>query len=280
MFVCYFTYTLGPKTTKLMDELSLEFSGLVSDVAEILNKFSTNLNKLKLFLCTIKDSERSLLFSKQKSSEIHCSKTIYDMFYHLRGHWRWDSHHLLYILIKQAESQEALQRLNQFKNKIKYTTKLKELSDSFQSMYKSPPPGYTIMIAIIEKEYSEFTLNDCKELDEYLARFNGGETLLPPNIENFNSIKITWYIPIEAVRDVLSKVHEIKEIFQMLSISFFQIDQVVMWNKKTSYYLEVGKLWALYIKGKVLGTDDTISKRYLQKIQYSVLFLCLSYNLQ
>ena len=228
-----------------MDKLSLEFSELISDLAEILNKSLRNLNKLKLFFCTMRDSERSLLFNQQTSDKIHSSKTIYDMFYHLRGHWRWDSHHLLDILIKRAESPEALQKLNLFKNKIKYATKLKELADSFQSIYKSPPPGYTIMIAIIDKDYSKITLNDCKEVEEYLAKFCGGETLLPPNIENSNSIKITWYIPTEAVRDVLSKAHEIKEIFQMLSISFFQIDQVVIWNKITSYYLEVCKLWAL-----------------------------------
>ena len=230
-----------------MDELSLEFSGLVSDVAEILNKSSANLSKLKLYFCTIKDSERSLLFSKQESDKIYISKTIYDMFYHLRGYWRWDSHHLLYILIKRAGSQEALQKLNQFKNKIKYTTKLKDLADSFQSMYKSPPLGYVKMIAIVEKDYSEFTLNDCKQLDEYLAKFYDGKTFLPPNIENSNSIKITWYIPTEAVRDVLSKAHKIKEIFQVLSISFFQIDQVVIWNEKMPYYLKVCKLWAIYI---------------------------------
>ena len=61
-----------------MDKLSLQFSNLVCDVAEILNKSSTNLDKLKLFLCTIKDSEGSLLFSKQKSAEIYNSKTIYE----------------------------------------------------------------------------------------------------------------------------------------------------------------------------------------------------------
>ena len=230
-----------------MDKLSIEFSGLVSDIADILNKSSTNLNTLKLFCCTIENLEGSLLFSKQKGDEIHSSETIYDMFYHLRGHWRWDSHHLLYILIKRARSQEALQKLNQFKNKIKYTTKLKDLADSFQSMYKSPPLGYVKMIAIVEKDYSEFTLNDCKQLDEYLAKFYDGKTFLPPNIENSNSIKITWYIPTEAVRGVLSKAHKNKKIFQVLSISFFQVDQVVIWNKKMPYYLKVCKLWAIYV---------------------------------
>ena len=247
MYAYYFTYILVPKTTQKMDKLSLQFSNLVCDVAEILNKSSSNLDKLKLFYCTIRDSEGSLLFSKQKSAEIHSSKTIYELFYHLRGHWRWDSHYLLYILIENVGSQEAKQKLNQFKDSIKYTLKLEELSDSFQSIYKSPPPGYVKMIAIIEKRYSELTLNDCKELDEYLAKFFGGKAFLPSNIEKFKSIKITWYIPTEAVRGVLNKAHENEEIFKLLSISFFQIDQVVMWNKKTSYYLEVCKLWALYI---------------------------------
>ena len=230
-----------------MNELSLEFARLVCDVAEILNKSSTNLNVLKLFLCTMKDLEGSLLFSKQKSAEIHSSETIYELFYHLRGHWRWDNYRLLYILIEKAKSQDALQKLIQFDNKVECTIKLKEFSDLIQSIHMSPPPGYVTMTAIIDKDYSEFTLNDCKQVDEYLARFYDGITFLPPTIENFNSIKITWYIPTEAVRGILSKAHKVKEIFQLLSISFFQIDQVVIWNEKMPYYLKVCKLWAIYI---------------------------------
>ena len=224
-----------------MDKLSLEFSAAVADIAEILDK-SANLNKLKSVCYTITTPEKSLLFSAKKSAAIRASPSVFDVFYELRDHWRWDSHRLLFILIKRSGSQEALAKYEQFKNKVDYTKKLNELTTHFQSVQKSLPPGHTKMIVIIEKDYSDFTLKDCEEIDEYLADTFGSTTLPPPHFEQSSSIKVTWFIPIEAVSGVLSKAYQAKELFKLLSISYFEIDAVVIWNAKWSYSLQV-RMW-------------------------------------
>ena len=90
------------------------------------------------------------------------------------------------------------------------------------------------MIAIIEKDYSDFTVMECQELDDCLADAFGSVALPPANVEGFSSIKVTWYIPIEAVSGVLSKAYHSKELFKLLSISYFEIDEVVIWNEKWS----------------------------------------------
>ena len=215
-----------------MDKLSLEFSALVADVAEILDKSSTNLNKLKSVCYSITTTEKSLLFSDKESAAIRASHSVFDVFYELRGHWRWDSHPLLFTLIKRSGSKEALDKLKQFQNKIDYTKKLIELTSYFQSVQKPLPTGYTRMIAIIEKDYSDFTLKECQELDEYLTDFFGSAAISPADYKRYNSIKVIWYIPIEAVSGVLSKAYQAKELFQLLSISYFEIDEVVIWNRK------------------------------------------------
>ena len=224
---------------KVMDVLSLEFSALLADVAEILDKSSTNLNKLKSVCYSITTTEKSLLFSEKKTAAIRAGPSVFDVFYELRGHWRWDSHRLLFTLIKRSGSQEAMEKLIQFQNKINYTKKLIELTRYFQSVQKPPPPGYTKMIAIIEKDYSDFTLKECTELEEFLTDFFGSTALNPADYEESHSIKVTWYIPTEAVSGVLSRAYQGKELFKLLSISYFEIDEIVIWNDKRSYSLQV-----------------------------------------
>ena len=237
-FMCFLVELLQSVTVKEMDELSLEFSAVVADVAEILEK-TANLNKFKLVCCNVTTKGKSLILNEKESSQIHSSKSIYDIFYLLRNHWRWDNHRLLYTLIMRTGSQEAMKKLELFRRKIDYTIELNKISRHFQSVRKPPPPGYTKMRAIIDKDYSEFTVKDCTDLDEYLASALGGTTLNPPEIKPTNSIQVTWYIPTEAVSGLLGRAYQAKETFQLLSISFFEIDEVVVWNKKWPHSLQV-----------------------------------------
>ena len=235
-------------TIKKMDELSLEFSALVADVAELLEQ-SANLNKFKLVCCHVTTTEKSLILSEKEISQIRSSGSVFDIFFLLRGHWRWDNHRLLYTLIKRTQCQDAVDRLEQFRKKVDYTKRLNEFSHHIQSVRKPPPPGYTKMRAIIDKDYSEFTVKDCTELDEYLAGSLGSTTLNPGYFESSTSIQVTWYIPTEAVSGLLGRAYQAKETFQLLSISFFEIDEVVVWNKKWPHSLQVceyimcGKFW-------------------------------------
>ena len=228
-----------------MDELSLEFSALIADVAELLEK-SANINKFKLVCCHITTTENSLILSEKEISQIHAGSSVFDIFFQLRNHWRWDNHRLLYTLIKRTGSQEAMDRLKQFRNKVDYTKKLNKLSEYFQSVRKPPPPGYTRMRAIIDKDYTDFNVKDCTELDKYLAFALGSATLNPADYEPSTSIQVTWYIPTEAVSRLLGRAYHAKDTFQLLSISFFEIDEVVVWNKKWPNSLQVCDNLILY----------------------------------
>ena len=216
--------------------MSLQFSALVADIAEILDK-SANLKKFKLVCCSITTPEKSLVFSEKESAAIQACNSVYGVFYELQDHWRWDSHCLLFTLIKRTGSQDAMERLKLFENKKVFAMKLKSLTDYFQSINKPPPPGYTRMTAILEKDYTDFSLDDCKELEEYTANFFGSSSELvnPGHWKKSNTIKVSWYIPTEAVISLLSKIHQAKEIFQLLSISFFEIDEIVVWNEMWPY---------------------------------------------
>ena len=108
---------LEPMQVKNMDELSLQFSSMVADVADILQKSQLDvLDKLKLICYSITTREK-LLNEKEKAA-IRASHSVFDIFYDLRGHWRA---HLLFALIKRSESQEALKRYEQFQNLQNYT---------------------------------------------------------------------------------------------------------------------------------------------------------------
>lgn len=91
-------------------------------------------------------------------------------------------------LNKLSGSQDAIQKLEEFEDEIDYTITLNEFSHQFQSLRRQTPPGYTKMRDILEKEYSEFTLKECKELDEHLASAFGTTTLCPPFYDESNSI--------------------------------------------------------------------------------------------
>ena len=154
---------------------------MVADVADILHKSPDVLNKLKLVCYTITTTENSLLLSEEENIAIRASHSVFDTFYELRGHWRWDNTRLLFALIKRSGSQEALAKYEQFQNKVNYSKRLKELTEYCQSVQKPLPSNYTRMIAIIEKDYSDFTVRECQELDNCLADAFGSVALSPAN---------------------------------------------------------------------------------------------------
>ena len=231
-------WLLGPLTTTEMNQLCHEFATLVNDIETILDK-STSFQEFKLACYNIITAKKFLLFSEKEVKAVKNTKSVSDVFNCLQGHWRWDSHQLLSTLIELNESYDALQKLRLFEAKIDYKRRLDEFSSYFQSMYEPLPQGCTRMMAIIEKKYSELSLKDCAKLDSYLAEALGGTTLRPPFYDESNLVEVTWYIPVESVSRLLSKGYEARELFELLSISFFQIDDVVIWKKKWPYLLKV-----------------------------------------
>ena len=115
--------------------------------------------------------------------------------------------------------------------KIDYNIKLIEFCH-VQSMHKPLPTGYTKMRAVFEKEYSEFTLEECTKLNKHVLSAFGNTMVRPPFYEESNSIQMTWYIPTEAAIGLLGKAYQVKELFQLLPISHFEIGGAIIFNKK------------------------------------------------
>ena len=192
------------------------------------------LDNFKLICINLTSRESSLVFNSQEVAKIKACTSVYDLFDELRDHWRYDSHPLLYAIVKKSGSREAIQRLKLFRNKIKYHQKLKLVYNMSQSSQTPLPEGYTKMVAIVEKDYDEITLAECEEIDQMLQNYFGVPALRPPTYEPSDSIKITWYIPIEAAGRVLKKACQAKEemFFKLLSISFFEVHNIIVLNKK------------------------------------------------
>jgi len=219
-----------------MSKQSIEFGIVVSDIADILEaEMKTNLRKLTIICCSITSPGPmySLIFTSQKIAKIKACTSVYDLFLELRGHWRYDDHPLLYAIVKQSGSKKAAEKLEKFRNKIKYHQKLVDIYDHYQSTKTPPPEGYTKMVAIVEKDYDAITKKEYQEIERMLLDYScGGPALRPPTFWPHHSIKIVWYIPVEAVGNALKLVYQATEIFSLLSISFFEVDGVIVWNKK------------------------------------------------
>ena len=221
-------------TASKIKKFSEDFEALVNNILKIMDK-PGNLDKFKL-VCFCIATENPLLFSKEESAAIQAKESVSKVFDCLRDHWRWDSHQLLSTVVELNESQDALQELKGFQNQIDYAIKLNE----FCQLHEPPLAGYTKMRAIIEKDYSQFTLQECINLDKHLASVFGSTALHPPFYEQSNSIQVTWHILTESVNGLLNIAYRIKEqLFQLFSISFFQIHDVVILNKKWPYLPEV-----------------------------------------
>ena len=219
---------------------SIEFGTLLSEIQDILeNSPKLNLDKLKAICFSLTSTENSLMFNSQDVARIKACTSVHGMFYELRDHWRYDDHPLLYAIVKQSGSPEAMNKLQLFKNKIKYHRKLTELYDQSQFSRTPLPDGYTKMVAIFEKDYDEITLAECEEIQKMLKSYLGDPGPRPPSYDPSDSIIITWYIPIEAVGRVLEKVYKATSVFPVLSISYFEVYGIILWNEKWPCSLKV-----------------------------------------
>lgn len=219
---------------KRIEKWNNDFEKLVTFTEKILDK----MDKFKLIFSSI-ITENPLLFTEEESAAIQAGNSASNVFHHLQSHWRWDSYHLLSTLINLNKSQDALIELKKFEDEIDNSIKLNEFAHQFQSMRRDPPSGYTKMRAILDREYSEYTLKECKDLDMHLASAFGSTTLRPPFYEQSTSIEVTWHIPKGSVRGLLSRAYQAKALFQLLFVSFFEIDEIVILKKEWPYPLDV-----------------------------------------
>ena len=250
---CMLLYCIGTRDNsvspsneiQIIDDLSVEFGAVVSDIAEELEQcIQKKLEKLKLVCYHLTDGRNKLILSQYEKDQIKHSKTVYDIFEVVSPHWRWNSHRLLVTIIKRVKSPRALEMLDRFKKKIDYKSKLKSVHDLLERRNEPFPPGYCKMVAIVDKDYSEITLEEVSELEKFVEEYLGvrGFSEVHPS----NSVCVLWHVPIAAVKSLSTKARQYKDGFILESFLYLKIGDVIVFDIRqnvsccvhiiTSYY--------------------------------------------
>lgn len=214
-----------------IDEASSEFGAVIADIAEELeNCTKKNVNKIKLVCLYLKTSENMPILSQEETQSIHTCKSIYDIFSIMEPHWNWSSHRLLYTIIKRVNSPKAIEILEKFESKIKYQMKLQDIHEHFRKNRMPPPDGYYKMTAIVNKDYSEITLQEGLQIEKFVADHLGVEQSCY-EVARSQSIEMTWYIPEDAVDSLCSKAFQHKEAFIVQSFLYLKIGNTVIFDE-------------------------------------------------
>ena len=221
------------------EEASLEFTAVVADVADELEKCDNkHINKVKTVCYNLKTTQGKPVLSANDKEKIKTSKSMFDIFEVIDPHWRWNSHRLLFLIIKRVQSPKALELLENFRRKINYQIKIKNICTYFQQSKKPPPVGYTRMEAIIDKDYSEISLEEFSELEEFVNQYL--DIIQPPiKVSPSESIEVVWLVSIEMVESLCSKVFQYKEVFAYKSFKSLKIGGVDILNATSQPLLQV-----------------------------------------
>ena len=222
------------------DDASVDFTAVVFDIAKILEDALRHTGDIEKFkcLCYGLTADDQLFFSTAEKDAIKACKSFYVLFSEIHRSMRWDSHRLLSTIILRADLPEATAKLEQFKRKINYQIKLKDLFDSCVSNDRGPPDGYTEMVAIINKDYSEITVGEYKEIEDFLSTYFN--ELPPAKRARHHSVQFMWYIPTNAVPSLLLKAYQAREYFTLKpNIVCISIAGVIVWLNNEIYTLQV-----------------------------------------
>ena len=206
------------------DEASREFDVVLNDIAEELN----NCNDVdpKKISYHLTNGQGVPLLSQEAKDRVTASKTISDIFIVMQAYWNWCSHRLLLDIINVVNSPKAQEMLEKFEKKINNTMKLKIIYSKFEESQLPVPQGYRKMTAIVDKDYSEITLQEWSEIE--LTVFQCLGLLQPPSeINESQYVEVVWYVCTEAVDSLKSKALQHKDLRSFL---FLQVDDVVIFN--------------------------------------------------
>ena len=212
------------------NEASIEFSAVVADIAEKLDKcVNKNINKVKVVCYNLKTKYGNALLSQSDKEKIIKCKSIYGIFEIVHPHWRWNSHRLLLVIINRFECPEALELLQKFKKKIDYQMKIKEIYAHIQCNRLPFPKGYAEVEAIIGKDYNKVTLEEFSLLEEFVDK-HLGIIQCPFEVNPAQSVQVIWLICIEAVDSLCSRAFECKEAFLQNSFTYLKIGDIDILN--------------------------------------------------
>ena len=211
----------------------------MGDIAEELDRrINKNLNKIKLVCLHLTNKQNIPILSQEETQRLNTCESIYDIFSLLRPHWNWSNFHLLYTIIKRVDAPKAYNMLEKFKSKVDYQVKLQYVFEHFRKNKAELPAGYFVMMGIINRDYSEITLEDGNKIECFVRDTLG---VIQPciDVNESHSIEMTWYIPDIAVSSLCSKAFERKETFILQSFLYLKIAETVIFDERQECQLKV-----------------------------------------
>ena len=223
---------------KTPDDASIDFNAVVYDIAEILDKHNaSDVDKFK-GLCYGLTIDDQLFFSTAEKDAIRACKTFHSLFSEIHRSMRWDSHRLLNSIIIRTGLPEAAAKLEQFEKKINHQIKLKDFFDSCLAKDECLPDGFTEMVAIVNKDYSQITVGDYKDIENFLSTHLS--ELPPAKRAKHYSVQFTWHISINAVPVLLQKAYYARVFFILQpTIAYISIAGIMVWDKDGTFSPQV-----------------------------------------
>ena len=239
MFAHYFILCTAKPTTaqdqkaEIPDNFGLGFADVISDIVEELAQISDHRLEVIKIACIYPTNEKTLpIFSPKQVEDIQSSKSIYDVFCHIRSHLTWNSHRLLNLIVKKSKSKKAKEMLESFENKIYYKKTLTDLCQQFKDQSMELPSNYCKMIGIVDKDYDEITGEDYRIIDQFIAENLGPYKLI--QVEESNSVAFVWLVPVYTAWALYNKALLIKEEIQAKSFICLKVGDFTVFDTRTT----------------------------------------------
>ena len=171
---------------------------------------------------TIGDSD-TLLFSDEQLDKINKCTTFQELFIILRKHWSWKEYSILKTIIATCESKEAEDELDKFEKLMSSYYGMKLISE--ECLPNELPMNYVKLCVTVDKPYKILTLQDFYELQAFIFQHLDVQKYIAlPFIKFlFSSLHLEWYIPMQAVSQIIKAVHQNKGIFIQKSIVLIKL---------------------------------------------------------
>ena len=229
-YIAKLTIAQGQKA-EMPDKFGLDFADVISDIVDELHQSSKHRLEVIKIACIFPTNEKALpIFSPEQVEHIKSSKTICDVFYHIRTHLTWNSHRLLNLIVKKSRSEKAKEMLKNFEKKINYKITLTDLCQKFKEQNMELPPNYCEMIGIVDKDYNEMTGEDYRIIDKFIAEDLGPYKLV--KVEKSNSVAFVWLVPVYTAWALYKKASLIKKVLQAESFIFLKIGDFTVFDSR------------------------------------------------
>ena len=230
-YSCYISYHFVTECFSTPDKASEEFDIVFAKILQELNaNIQPNDKAFKSACYYFAHRIFNLVLSQEDKDKVSSSTSFTDVKNVMDSHWNWSSHRFLYMIIKKLKSDESLKKLKTFDKKIDTQMKLETVHKNLQSK-TTQSSDYCKMIAVLncQKDYSEVTLEEGSDIDEFVFEYLGtfGAPLskvyqFTPETTN-TYIEMEWNVSAAAVDALCTDATRHKDEFLKKSFLFLKI---------------------------------------------------------